>query len=217
MKRNPSLLEALLELQILDRVPRSGWALRGVPEPESVSEHAFHVVLVAWALAPRVEGLDAARAVELAIVHDLAEVRLGDLPRTAARYLPAGVKHAAEETALVELLAPLGDRGSALYREYRGKATREARFVAACDKLQLLIKVALYERWGAGGLGEFWENPDNFPDDEFAPVAELVGELRAAAAGDGPVGGATPAPAGRRPRAPGSRSKTKMRSSLPEK
>jgi putative hydrolase of HD superfamily len=181
VKRDPTLLETLLELQILDRVPRSGWALRGVPEPESVSEHAFHVVLVAWALAPRVVGLDVARAVELAIVHDLAEVRLGDLPRTAARYLPEGAKHAAEEMALAELLLPLGERAVDLYREYRRKESREARFVAACDKLQLLIKVSLYERWGAGGLGEFWENPENFPDGEFAPVAELVAELRAAA------------------------------------
>jgi len=176
--RHASLLDSLLELQILDRVPRSGWALRGVPEPESVSEHAFHVVLLVWALAPEVPGLDAARAAELAIVHDLAEVRLGDLPRTAARYLPDGAKHAAEEAALAELLAPLGDRAVALYREYRGKETREARFVAACDKLQLMIKVTLYESWGAGGLGEFWDNPENFPDEEFAPVSALVASLR---------------------------------------
>ncbi|HXT20059.1 MAG TPA: HD domain-containing protein, partial [Thermoanaerobaculia bacterium] len=123
-------------------------------------------------------GLDAARAAELAVVHDLAEVRLGDLPRTAARYLPDGAKHVAEEAALAELLAPLGDRAAALYREYRAKATREARFVAACDKLQLMVKVTLYESWGAGGLGEFWDNPENFPDDEFAPVSALVGALR---------------------------------------
>lgn len=179
MLRHASLLDSLLELQILDRVPRSGWALRGVPEPESVSEHGFHVVLLVWALAPRVAGLDTLRALELAVVHDLAEVRLGDLPRTAARYLPDGAKHAAEEAALGELLAPLGDRAAALYREYRGKQTREARFVAACDKLQLMIKVTLYEGWGAGGLGEFWDNAENFPDDEFAPVASLVDELRA--------------------------------------
>jgi putative hydrolase of HD superfamily len=179
LQRHGSLLDSLLELQILDRVPRSGWALRGVPEPESVSEHGFHVLLLVWALAPEVDGLDAHRACELAVVHDLAEVRLGDLPRTAARYLPDGAKHAAEQAALADLLAPLGDRATALYREYRGKATREARFVGACDKLQLMIKVLLYERWGAGGLGEFWENAENFPGDEFAPVAALVDELRA--------------------------------------
>ena len=179
MKRNESLLDTLLELQILDRVPRAGWMLRGVPEPESVSEHAFHVVFLVWALGPGVRGLDLGRALELAIVHDLAEVRLGDLPRTAARYLQAGAKHAAEQAALAELLAPLGRRGDALYAEYRDKATPEARFVGACDKLQLMLKVTLYEGWGAGGLAEFWANEANFPAAEFAPVDELIGELRA--------------------------------------
>jgi putative hydrolase of HD superfamily len=179
VKPNDSLLDTLLELQILDRVPRSGWMLRGVPEPESVSEHSFHVVFLVWALGPRVPGLDLGRAVELAIVHDLAEVRLGDLPRTAARYLPGGAKHEAEQRALAELLAPLGRRGDELYAEYRDKATREARFVGACDKAQLMLKVALYERWGAAGLAEFWANEANFPAAEFAPVDELIAELRA--------------------------------------
>jgi putative hydrolase of HD superfamily len=181
--RNASLLDALLELQILDRVPRSGWMLRGVHDPESVSEHSWHVVVLVWALGPGVPGLDLGRALELAIVHDLAEVRLGDLPRTAARYLPDGAKHAAEEEALRELLAPLGERAATLYADYRSKASPEARFVAACDKLQLMLKVTLYERWGAAGLGEFWQNPENFPSAEFTPVAELFAALRAARGG----------------------------------
>jgi putative hydrolase of HD superfamily len=178
--RNATLVEALLELEILDRVPRSGWMLRGVQDGESVSEHSWHVVTLVWALGPAVPGIDLLRALELAIVHDLAEVRIGDLPRTAARYLPAGAKHAGEEAALAELLAPLGERAVELYREYHQRSTREARLVAACDKLQLMLKVTLYERWGAGGLGEFWRNPANFPDEEFAPVAELFAALREA-------------------------------------
>jgi len=190
VRRNESLVEALLELQILDRVPRSGWMLRGVQDGESVSEHSWHVVVLVWALGREVPGIDLLRALELAIVHDLAEVRIGDLPRTAARYLPPGAKHAGEEAAIAELLAPVGERGVELYSEYQQRETREARLVAACDKLQLMFKVTLYERWGAGGLGEFWQNPANFPDDEFAPVAELFAALRAAHAGGGPLPGA---------------------------
>jgi putative hydrolases of HD superfamily len=178
VKPNDSLLDVLLELQTLDRIPRSGWMLRGVPEPESVSEHNWHVAFLVWALAPQVPGLDAARALDLAMIHDLAEVRLGDLPRTAARYLPAGAKHQAEGEALAEMLAPLGERGPALYAEYRRGQTPEARFVTACDKLQLMLKVSLYQHWGAGGLAEFWGNPANFPDVEFPPVRRLFEELR---------------------------------------
>ena len=183
MRANETLLDLFLELQNLDRVPRSGWTLRGVADAESVSEHSWHVLLLVWALGPAIPGLDVARAVEIAVVHDLAEVRLGDLPRTAARYLPAGAKQEAESAVIGELLAPLPPRAAALYAEYAAGETPEARLVKACDKLQLMIKAAAYEHWGAGGLGEFWDNPDNFPDGGFAPVRELFEELRRRRAG----------------------------------
>ena len=180
MKPNESLLELLLELQALDRVPRMGYALRGVSEPESVAEHTFHVVFLVWALAPQIPTVDTRRALELALVHDLAEVRTGDLPLTAAPYFPAGVKTAAEAVAFEQLLAPLGERATGLVAEMADRTTPEARLVKACDKLQLMLKVSTYQDWGAGGLEEFWENEINVPDDEFEPVSRLLEELRQA-------------------------------------
>lgn len=177
MEANERLLDLLLELQVLDRVPRAGFMLRGVPEAESVSEHCWHVVFLVWALGGEIDEVDTFRAVEIALVHDLAELRVGDLPRTAAKYLPQGAKNEAETAAIAEVLAPLPARSRALYAEYQAGETPEARLVKACDKLQLMLKVAVYERWGAGGLAEFWDNPDNFPDGGFAPVAELFAEL----------------------------------------
>lgn len=179
MKPNEDLLETLLELQNLDRVPRMGYQLRGVAEPESVSEHGWHLVFVIWALAPAIDDIDVLRAIEIALVHDVAEVRTGDLPMTASRYLPAGAKAAAERAALDELLAPLGGRARELFAEYQAQESREARLVKACDKLQLLLKVATYQSWGQGALDEFWRHRGNFPSDEFAPVAALATRLEA--------------------------------------
>ncbi|HEV7784987.1 MAG TPA: HD domain-containing protein, partial [Thermoanaerobaculia bacterium] len=96
----------------------------------------------------------------------------------AARYFPVGAKQAAESAALAEILAPLPAEAHALHEEYLAGVTAEARLVKACDKLQLMLKVAVYERWGTGALAEFWDNPDNFPDGGFAPVAELFEELQ---------------------------------------
>jgi len=179
MRRNHNLLDLLQELQALDRVPRAGYFLRGVAEPESVSEHSFHIVFLVWALAAEEPELDRLRAVEVAMVHDLAEVRTGDLPRTAARYLPDGAKASAEMAAARDLLAPLGDRATALFAEYQAGETPEARFVAACDKLQLLIKASVYEKWGARGLGDFWANLEGFGDGGFESIGRVLAELRA--------------------------------------
>lgn len=179
MKKNETLLDSLLEVQGFDRVPRMGYVLRGVTEPESVAAHSWQLAFLVWALAPRIPGLDAARAVELAIVHDLAELRIGDLPRTSAHYFPAGAKKTAETAAFADLMAPFGESAAALSAEYAAAQTLEARLVKVCDKLQLLLKVAMYEKWGEGGLAEFWENPDNFPDGGFPVVRELIADLRA--------------------------------------
>ena len=179
MRANDTLLELCLELQILDRVPRSGYVLRGVHDPESVTEHSWHVLFLVWTLGKRIEGLDVAHAVEIALLHDLAELRIGDLPRVASRYFPDGAKKSAELAALEEILAPLPASALDLYREYQEGITPEARLVKACDKLQLMLKVAVYERWGTGALGEFWDHSENFPDGDFAPVRELFEALRA--------------------------------------
>ena len=179
MRRNDSLLDLLFELQALDRVPRAGYSLRGIAEPESVSEHAFHTSFLAWALAAEEPDLDRAHVVELALVHDLAEVRTGDLPRTAAQYLPAGAKAQAERAVARDLLAPLGANAEALVAEYQAGETPEARFVAWCDKLQLLIKASVYERWGSRGLDEFWSNLANLADCGFASITRVLEEMKA--------------------------------------
>ena len=181
--RKGDLLELLEELQSLDKVPRLGYAQRGVPDPESVSEHSFHVVFLVWALSADLPELDRFRAVEMALVHDLAEVRFGDLPRTAAHYLPSGAKDTAELAAVTDLLAPLGSESASLLREYQERQTLEARFVSICDKLQLLIKAGVYRKWRAGAVDEFLDALDGFDDGGFEPVRKVVDQLRGRRAG----------------------------------
>ncbi|MGB5889302.1 MAG: hypothetical protein WBH75_04915, partial [Thermoanaerobaculia bacterium] len=50
--------------------------------------------------------------------------------------------------------------------------------VKACDKLQLMLKVLVYESWGDGALAKFWRNPANFNDGGFDVVRELFEELK---------------------------------------
>ncbi len=178
MANNETLLDLLVELQTLDRVPRMGYALRGVTDVESVTEHSWHVLFLVWTLAQQIPEVDTLRAMELAIVHDLAEVRTGDLPKTVADFYPEGAKATAETAILRQMFAPLPERAHQLHAEYAAAKTTEAKLVKACDKLQLMIKILAYERWGARGLDEFWVNPANFTDHGFKPVRELFDQLK---------------------------------------
>ena len=178
MGPNSDLLDLLLEVQNLDRIPRLGYLLSGVSDPESVSEHTWHVAFLVWVLTESIPDIDRLRALEIALVHDLAELRIGDFPRTASRYLPEGAKQAAEAAAIEEILAPLPARMRHLWVEYQAGESREARLVKACDKLQMMLKVQLYESQGDKGLKRFWDNPDNFPDEDFPLVEQLFEQLK---------------------------------------
>lgn len=183
MRPVSSTLDLLLECQRFDRIPRVGFLQRGIADAESVPEHSWHVALLVWVLAAEVEGLDLGRALELAVIHDLAELRIGDLPRLAGEYLGTDTKHAAERRALQDLLAPLPEARRRLAEEYQVGTSNEARFVKACDSLQLLLKACAYEQSGHSGLEELWPAPGSFDDGGFDVVRRLFTELSARRAG----------------------------------
>ena len=172
-------VEALDSLQDLDRIPRLGYLTRGVADPESVAEHSYHVAFLVWALGPSVPGLDLARAVGLALLHDVGELATGDIPRTAADLFPLGAKKAAERRAAERLLAPLGEDVLEAVAEALGGDTLEARFVKACDVLQLRIKAAHYLAQGAPAVADLADGEEPSAAEEFPAVARLAEALSA--------------------------------------
>jgi putative hydrolase of HD superfamily len=178
---SPPLLPALLALQPLHDLPRTGWILRGIAAPESVGDHVLSTAFVVLALGPRVEpALDVGRALALALLHDVPEALTGDLPRTAAALLPKGAKVAMEEAAARRLLAPLSAAALELWREQAAGTTREARFVRVCDRLQLGLRLVAYVRSGVRGLEEFRSTVAETDCGEFTAALELKTEILAA-------------------------------------
>jgi putative hydrolase of HD superfamily len=176
----------LLESATLKRVPRAGWMTRGVPHVESVAEHSFGVALMALTLLDHVrergdqESLDRGKVLAIALLHDLAELRLMDLPAGAGRLLPPGVKSQAEATAMADLLAPLpsGDRLQDWWREFEDGSSPEGRLVRDADKLEMMVQCLRYEQAGSRGLEEFWAASDQRA--WFYPLsAEIYAQLRA--------------------------------------
>ena len=71
--------ESLLRLLALKGVQRKGWTRFPIPDAavESVADHSYGVALLVLLLCP--SKLDRAKAVEIALLHDLAEVATGDI------------------------------------------------------------------------------------------------------------------------------------------
>lgn len=175
-----SPLNSLLELVPLESLPRTGWVLRGIAQPENVAGHVLGTCFVVLALAPRVTPpLDVDRAVSLAVLHDAPEALTGDLPRMVKGWLPDGAKAHAEEQIAARLLEPLSPHAHARWREYADGRTREARFVRACDRLQMGVRALAYRRLGLRGLDDFTAAIRALECGEFAPAEELRQELLA--------------------------------------
>ena len=175
------LLTALLALQKLEHLPRTGWCQRGIEPPESIAAHVAGTAQVALALAPRVEPpLSLGRVLTLVAVHDAPEALLGDLPRTAKDLLPRGAKAAAEERAADELLGALSPEAREAFAEFVAGETREARFARLCDRLQLGLRLLAYLRSGRRGLDAFVAGLEALDAPEFAPAEALRADLCAA-------------------------------------
>lgn len=173
---NDSLLILFLEASTLKRLPRAGWLMRGVPHVESVADHSYATTLVALALA---EALNLERVLTIAALHDLAEVRLTDLPASAQRLIPEEVKRQAEATAMGDLLAvlPGAERLVAAWHEFEDASSPEGRLVRDADKIEMMVQCLRYEQTGVRSLAEFWAAMDRHAW-HYALSADLYNQLR---------------------------------------
>lgn len=178
------MISTFLEMQRLKRLDRTGWVLRGLaPGAESVAAHSYGVAFVAMLLADEVRArgveVDVERVLRLALLHDLAETRTGDLPRAAAHYYSAAGRQAAERAAFDDIVRPLGAMAagySELHEDYEQRASLAARLVKAADIIDLLAQALLFERAGARGLDEFWEGATERDFQLEGAAGEVVGE-----------------------------------------
>ena len=169
-------------LHPLDRIPRAGYLLRGVPEPESVAAHSHFVAVMTMLFVDRFPGdFDREKALAMALLHDLAECRLMDIPMPAADAHLRDVKNDAELAITGDLFAQFPERYIEYCREVHDLASPEARLVRGLDKAQMMIKVLCYEREHRGCLDEFWTNPKNFAAYGIAPVDALFDAICQAA------------------------------------
>jgi putative hydrolase of HD superfamily len=175
------MLATLIELQRLKRLERTGWTLRGLPNgTESVASHSFGVGVTAMMLADEVKArgltVDCERVLRMALLHDWAETRVGDMPKTASDYFGAEARKTAETRAFDDIVSGVGPCESeykALYRDYEERNSLEARLVKAADVIDLLVQAYALEHAGAHGLDEFWQVA-NDADFNLPTVAQEV-------------------------------------------
>lgn len=165
-----SLLRLMERVGDLKSLPRTGWLLAGVTDVESLADHSYGVGVIAlflaeainadWAAQELTHPLEVDVVLALALLHDLAESLLTDLPRRSALLLGDGVKHGAEEQAMSQILdgLPNAEYYHDLWRSYNNASTPEARLIKEVDKLEMVAQALRYAQRGHRNLQEFWQD-----------------------------------------------------------
>lgn len=171
----------------MKRLPRTGWLIAGVTQPESIADHSYGTIVIATFLAEMVNSassesedftpLDVDRVAKIALIHDMAESLVTDLPRQTTELLGREVKHEVERQSMERIFASVvaGQDYMELWNEYESDSSAEARLVHDADKLDMILQAREYERAGNQNLAEFWESGTW----NYSLCEQLVEQMRA--------------------------------------
>jgi putative hydrolase of HD superfamily len=145
----------MMELNSLSKLPRIGWVLAGVHPAESVSDHCYETALFTFVLSKySPEPVDLAKALLMALFHEIGEARLTDLPRRSKPYI-GKAKRPGESSAAADVLSGVAEDILPLLEEMHSLSTPEARLVEAAEELQIIFKSMVYAKENKGDMAEY--------------------------------------------------------------
>jgi len=186
-------LNFLIEVGKLKKMPRMGWVINQIKNPESIADHVFRAAIMGWLLGEEKGGLNIEKLLKMALIHDLCEIYSGDetpydsiLPKDKRKLrelmkiwprFSNGVrrkriekKHQREGKALRRLILklPLNLKNEIenLWIDYEKRLTSEGRFFHQADRMENFLQA--YEYWKKyknPPLGPWWLWAREFFDD----------------------------------------------------
>jgi len=127
-------LISISDLAVLSSLTR--WQNVPTVRRETVAEHLAQVALIVMKLHSESYAFDLGHALKLALLHDVPEIWLSDIPHNVAGRFPqiAAAKASAEAQIVTELLP----EWQAEFDELAAEQTMEAKVVKLADSLQVL-------------------------------------------------------------------------------
>ncbi len=140
-ERLSAQLRFLLEVDKLKRILRQNLLVDG-SRRENSAEHSWHLALTARTFAEYAPpGTDIDKVVEMLVLHDIVEIDAGD---TFLFDQVSSQTQAERERAAADRIFPLlpedqAEAARALWEEFEARATAEARFARAVDRLSPML------------------------------------------------------------------------------
>ena len=188
------LIKFFMEVGKLKGMPRQGWVIRNIKNPESIAEHTFRVAIMAWILASKKNHkLNLEKLLKMSLIHDICEVYAGDttpydsilpkdkkkrqeLLKTWPRFSEEQKKKLAEKKYKKEsagldkitknLPVKLRQEIKSLWLEHEKRLSPEGRFFRHIDRIESFLQAAEYwKNQKKPPLDSFWIQAGEFHDD----------------------------------------------------
>lgn len=175
-------------------MPRRGWVIRDIKNPETIAEHTFRVAIMAWVLAVQKNyKLNLEKIIKMALIHDICEVYAGDITpydsvlpknkkkrqellKTWPRFCEDKKKKLAEkkyekekeglEKLIKDLPLKLKQEIMNLWLDYEKGLSPEGKFFKHTDRIETFLQAAEYWRgYKDFPLKPFWIQAHELHDD----------------------------------------------------
>jgi len=189
-----NIIKFLSKVGKLKGMPRRGWVIRDIKNPESIAEHTFRVAIMAWVLADQKNNkLNLEKLIKMALIHDICEVYSGDttpydsilpkdkkkrqeLLKTWPRFSEkekkrlAEKKYKKENAGLEKLIKNLPSKLQweirNLWMDYEKGLSPEGRFFRRADRIENFLQAEEYwRRHGGFSLKPYWIQAHELHDD----------------------------------------------------
>ena len=191
-----NILKFFLEVEKLKQMPRTGWVLMEVENPETVAEHLFGLSILSWLFSEK-RNLNVKRAILIALFHELCEVYAGDItPFLYYPHLPKNretrkkmlmkwarlsqkekreigkKKFKKEKNSLLKLIKFLKSNSKnkifSSWIGYEKGTTREGKFVRQLNRIETLVQSIIF--FGVKDVNartNWWEWTEEIVDDSL--------------------------------------------------
>ncbi|KAA0201297.1 hypothetical protein HAZT_HAZT007917, partial [Hyalella azteca] len=131
---------------LFQHLERTGWVMKGIPHPETVSGHMYRMAVAAMML-DHSDNVDTNKVLRMCLVHDLAECEVGDItPHCGVSDEDKHKREMSTMSSLTSLLnPPVGSEMFNLLKEYEAQNTPESHLVKDLDKFDMILQAFEYE------------------------------------------------------------------------
>lgn len=165
----------------LKKVERTGWVtVAKIQNPESVAEHSYRTAVMGMLISD-IKKLDTEKVVRMLLLHDIAEVIIGDWDLSAKKKLGIENKNRKEKEAFEKIMQMLPqsqrEEYAKIWKEFEERKTEEAKIAYQVEKLEMIIQALEYmeEGYDKEKLESFFKNEkEKFIDKDMKMLFEIL-------------------------------------------